>query len=118
MFSALRAEKRAPKKGVVEAENLAQGDMPVAFHGANIGPHREPVKTRTIGGNPLIGQRFSPVAPAARHSIWPAIVSAILSGGVCGGKSFRYSPSGPIRKTMEEWSIVYSPDELSSATLR
>ena len=46
MFSALRAEKRAPKKGVVEAENLAQGDMPVAFHGANIGPHREPVKTR------------------------------------------------------------------------
>lgn len=32
MFSALRAEKRAPKQGVVEAENLAQGDMPVAFH--------------------------------------------------------------------------------------
>lgn len=27
------AEKRAPKKGEVEAERKAQGDMPVAFHG-------------------------------------------------------------------------------------
>jgi len=35
MFSALRAEKRAPKQGVVEAEFLAQGDMPVAFHEAD-----------------------------------------------------------------------------------
>lgn len=26
------AEKRAPKKGEVEAERKAQGDMPVAFH--------------------------------------------------------------------------------------
>lgn len=88
------AEKRAPKKREVKAEG--RSDMPVAFHGRdhNAAPEgRQGAEKRSIPD----------LLPQSRYF---ATSRAISSGGVCGRKSLRYSPSGPIRKTMEEWSIV------------
>lgn len=88
------AEKRAPKKREVKAEG--RSDMPVTFHGGDHNPGPERRQGTEKRSNPDL-------LPQPRCL---AISRAISSGGVCGRKSLRYSPPGPIRKTMEEWSIV------------
>lgn len=84
------AEKRAPKKREVKAGG--QGDMPVAFHGADHNPGPDGRQAAEKRSNPDL----------LPHSRYLAISRAISSGGVCGRKSLRYSPPGPIRKTIEE----------------
>ena len=87
------AEKRAPKSEF-KAKLAAEIDMRVAIHARNIGGCPKTVKTRMKGAVSLTRLTKTPrcLRPFCR---------------ACAGREeFQIFAFGPIRKTMEEWSIV------------